>query len=222
MSKGRNLHEEHNEPWRPYIDLIGEDSISFNGMIIKSPFYSGLNFCMSETPKEFLASQVQNIIRRAKRYAEITQQHKLCDDDISEIFMSLITKEYFDEYLSSLITTHQIEQTDEEWWDLVISCWTRQELNTGGIRKDRWRKIFTFRNPIPSLTSSLPDVFTAYRAGNEDGFSWTLDKKKAKWFQQRFRQQFGKIPFHERIFSKENALFYTDDRNEQEVVILPQ
>lgn len=213
--------DEDNSIWRPYVDLIGEDNITFNGLMVKSPFYCGLNISMSTTPKEFLASQVSNFIRRAERYSEIIQSPTLNDDQLSEIFVSLIEKPYLDKYLASLITTHEITQTDAEWWDLVVMNWTRQELNTDGIRKDRWRTIFSYRKPIASLTANLPDVFTAYRAGKDDGFSWTLDEEIAMWFQQRFSQQFGKIPFHERIFSKENALFYTNDRNEQEVVILP-
>lgn len=213
--------DEENAPWKPYVDLIGESNISFDGIIVKSPFYSGLNFCMSETPKQFLASQVDNIIKRMALYDDIIQKQSLDDDDLSEIFMSLISKQYLDQYLSSLITTHEISLTDDEWWKLVVTSWTRQEFNTGGIRSENWRKIFTFRNPIASLTDELPDIFTAYRAGNDDGFSWSLDEDTARWFEQRFKEQFGNIPFQERVFSKGNALFYTNARNEQEVVILP-
>lgn len=215
------MSTDENTLWRPYIDLIGEDNIKFSGMLVKSPFYSGMNFCLSETPAQFLSSQVNNIVARAIRYNEIIQKDTLDDDDLSEIFASLVVKQFLDQYLSSLITTHKIAQTDDEWWDMVVMCWTRQEFNTDGVRKDRWRKIFSFRKPVPFLTADLPDMFTAFRAGDEDGFSWTLDEGTARWFEQRFKEQFGQIPFHERVFSKENALFYTNSRNEQEVVILP-
>jgi hypothetical protein len=35
-------------------------------------------------------------------------------------------------------------------------------------------------------------------------------------------QQFGKIPFLEKEFNKKDVIFYTNARNEKEVVIVPK
>ena len=134
----------------------------------------------------------------------------------------LVEKQYYDEELVELINNDKLNVSDEDFWQIVIDIWVRQELNSDGSRKRNWKKIFTHRPTVPSLTAELPDTFVAFRAGKEDGFSWTLDKAKAEWFHNRFRMQFGDIPFLERTFSKEDALFYTNQRQEQEIVIIPK
>jgi len=69
----------------------------------------------------------------------------------------------------------------------------------------------------------LPKRITIYR-GLQDkkakikSLSWTLSEDKAKWFASRFR---GEIKVYKAEIDKEDVFMYTNDRNEEEVVINP-
>ena len=208
--------------WGPYIKAIGFDNFFTNGMFIQSKHYCGMDISQAEGAEQFGASQLEAMIRKHTMYQDLLKKPSLNNDDLSEIFSWLVEKAFFDNELVTLITNHKLEITDEEYWDLVKGIWSRQEFNTDGNRKKNWKKIFSHRPKLPSLTEELPDRFTAYRAGKADGFSWTLDKKTAEWFHNRFKSQFGNIPFLTKPFTKEDAVFYTNDRNEKEVVIIPK
>lgn len=216
------MNEKLRKFWGPYIAAIGSKNFYTNGMFIQSKHYCGMDISLAEGAEQFASSQLQAIMRRHDLYKEVIAKGTLKEEDLSFIFMSLVEKSFFDDELVYLIDNHKLDVTDEEYWEIIKSVWSRQELNTDGNRKKTWRKVFSFRPPVQSLTNDLPDQFTAYRAGKEDGFSWTLSKEVAEWFQQRFKAQFGKVPFLERTFKRSDVVFYTNDRNEQEVVILPQ
>lgn len=67
---------------------------------------------------------------------------------------------------------------------------------------------------------SLPDVLTVYRGVKPKGkvlaLSWTLSKKKAEWFANRFQSD-GTV--YRAKISREHVLAYFNCRNEQEVVL---
>ena len=216
------MNEMQRNFWKPYILAIGAENFYANGMFIQSKHYCGMDISLAEGAEEFGASQLDALIRKHTTYRELLKKPSLTNKDISEIFSWLVEKPFFDEELVYLINNHKIEISDEEYWDLVKGIWSRQELNTDGTRIKNWKKIFSHRPSLPSLTDGLPDSFTAYRAGNPDGFSWTLDKETAEWFHNRFKSEFGNIPFLTKQFTKEDVTFYTNDRNEQEVVIIPK
>lgn len=208
--------------WGPYVAAIGSENFVILGMMIKSKFYCGPDMTLAEGAEQFAQGQLENILKRVEIYKELMAQPTLDSADLELIFTSLVQKPFYDVEMAQIIDKQNLDISDEDYWELVMSIWRMQELNTDGNRKKNWKAIFTHRPTIPSLTADLPSTFTAYRAGKEDGYSWTLDKDIALWFQQRFKAQFGKIPFLERTFQKEDAVFYTNARNEQEVVILPK
>jgi hypothetical protein len=67
----------------------------------------------------------------------------------------------------------------------------------------------------------LPDTFKVYRGyipgQNKGGYSYTLNKEKAKWFANRFDRN-GKVV--ERTVNKDDVFAYLNGRNEQEIIIL--
>jgi len=72
-----------------------------------------------------------------------------------------------------------------------------------------------------------PDVtLTIYRGENvdsakgDDAFSWTLDKKTAKFFADRFSKGSGRII--EKTIKVEEVIDYLDDRGESEVILFPK
>ena len=209
--------------WKPYIDLIGPENFS----IIKSDDGSvdivhSKHYCGFDTSGFGpYGEQNRNVaIARFNGYQEILSKDRLTADDIDRIFRSYVEKAYFDTELVFLLTEHGAELSLDEHWELVIECWCRQEFTTEGGRGDNWRKILNHREKPSYLTDQLPDRFIAYRAGEETGFSWTLEKKVADRFHKRFEKQFGDIPMLKREFTKSDVVFYTNRRNEQEVVIL--
>lgn len=215
------MNDKQRKFWGPYIMAIGFENFYTNGMFIQSKHYCGMDISLAEGAEEFGASQLEALIRKHSTYKELLTKKSLNNDDLGEIFSWLVEKSFFDDELVNLINNHKLDVTDEEYWELVKGIWSRQEFNTDGKRKKNWKLIFNHRPSIPSLTEELPDRFTAYRAGKEDGFSWTLDKETAEWFHNRFKSQFGNIPFLTKPFTKEDVVFYTNSRNEQEVVIVP-
>jgi hypothetical protein len=216
------MNDKQRKFWAPYIKAIGIENFYMNGMFIQSKHYCGMDISRAEGAEQFGASQIEAMIRKHTMYQDLLKKPSLNEEDLSEIFSWLVEKPFFDDELVFLICNRKLDVTDEEYWDLVKSIWCRQELNSDGKRKVNWQMIFKYRPKISSLTEDLPDTFTAYRAGKEDGFSWTLDKEVANWFHNRFKSQFGKIPFLTKEFTKEDVVFYTNDRNEKEVVIVPK
>ena len=224
MTSSRKLTNKQLEFWKPYIDLIGYENFTIKRGrhmqmdFVRSKHYVGLD--ASTLGKSGEAHRTV-AIHRANEYQQLLQRNSLSADDIEFIFVALVDKAYFDTELVFLLTEHNSQLSDEEYWNLVIDIWCRQEFNTAGGRGDNWRAIFNHRARPMNLTADLPESFTAYRAGEETGFSWTLDETVADWFRQRFEEQFGDVPMHKRSFNRSDAIFYTNSRNEQEVVILP-
>lgn len=89
-----------------------------------------------------------------------------------------------------------------------------QEANKSYLMDKGERKVF----------DALPEKVTIYR-GVDDleykyGFSWTLDKKVARWFANR--NQGNSTYVYECIVDKKDLICYFQIRNEKEVIINPE
>ena len=106
----------------------------------------------------------------------------------------------------------------EEENELVESVWIDAE--NPGVNRDVWLTLFEAM-PCGAL-DKLPKKFTIYRGTGADddnnGISWTLSKKVAKFFADRFRDD-GVVL--EREIARSDALFYTNGRGEEEVIFNP-
>ncbi len=68
---------------------------------------------------------------------------------------------------------------------------------------------------------SLPQTLTVYRGGNAGGYSWTLSRRKAHFFAERNRIERGdNYELWSLDIDKSEIAWYTDARNEQEVIII--
>jgi hypothetical protein len=70
----------------------------------------------------------------------------------------------------------------------------------------------------------LPETLTVYRgciAGqNEDGFSWTLDQSRAKWFSERLARG-GDVPLViEKNINRSEAIALFTRRGESEILLI--
>lgn len=111
--------------------------------------------------------------------------------------------------------------TDKDVWELIESIWTLTERHYE--EKEEWDFLFRARPKTPSLTKTLPYEFTVYRAGDDKGYSWTLDPKTARWFWKRNNLKDSKAPndIWTLKVRKEQVYFYTNERKEEEVVLDP-
>jgi hypothetical protein len=105
----------------------------------------------------------------------------------------------------------------EEENELVESVWIDAE--NPGVNRDVWLTLFEAM-PCEAL-NKLPKKFTIYRGTDpedDNGISWTLSKKVAKFFADRFKDD-GVVLTRE--IARSDALFYTDGRGEKEVIYDP-
>lgn len=112
--------------------------------------------------------------------------------------------------------SENIWQNYDEWVDLLERC-GNTALQRATSKEDQ------------EVYKALPKTVKLYRGGRIDWedmmdsrppLSWSLDKTKAEWFARRFmehRHEDGNLITAE--IDKEDICFYTDTRNEQEVVV---
>jgi hypothetical protein len=129
-------------------------------------------------------------------------------------------------YRLDAFTLIQSKLSDTQYWSLLSEIWTDTENQWQGLNK--WKQLLSSNRPSRhylmneeefNLLQSLPDEVTIYRgcqAGiNENGLSWTLNKKKAEFFAKRFSKE-GIIL--ERKIPKSNIIAFLNGRGESEVI----
>jgi hypothetical protein len=127
----------------------------------------------------------------------------------------------------------------EEYGRLFVEQWNYSE-NPGGIfgknTPELWEGIprnFMMKEEEMKVYNELPDIVTIYRGLIPKsfskrrkqiirGFSWTLDKDKAKWFALRYTFDDNESLLVTATILKEHIAFYCNDREEQEVVVNPK
>ena len=208
------------EFWMPYINKLGGENFFYKPSDDGMPnFIISKHYCGWDTSLAEGGEYVRDVaIRRAEYYNEYMAKIDITADDVHSLFINSICEQYYDEELLFLLTKYAHCFSDEEHWDLITHYWVLQEMNCDGDRQETWNSVFNLRPRISKLVDELPETFTAYRAGNENGFSWTLSFETAEWFKNRFSDYY-ETEIHQREFKREDAIFYTNSRNEQEVVI---
>tara|TARA_R110000824_G_scaffold295084_1_gene483472 strand:- start:4391 stop:4963 length:573 start_codon:yes stop_codon:yes gene_type:complete len=127
----------------------------------------------------------------------------------------------------------ELDLTTEEWWELFRSAWLLAEHNSTGPSLRASMLMLSKAPPAPAkLREGIPNKrFKVYRGGSLHGLSWTKWKKKAVFFQKRrleYDSYYNPVPLiklpplAERIVEPDDVYFFTDDREEKEVVIIPE
>ena len=117
----------------------------------------------------------------------------------------------------------------KDYGELLAYCWVEQENPNQDVNVSRKLAVHFFRKARKSyimksselkVYNTLPDTVTAYRGvaqGRERyGLSWTTDREKAEWFQNRFGE---KNELLKAAVPKEHILAYFNRRGESEVVV---
>lgn len=208
--------------WEPYVKKIGKKNFHCSEFVVQGMTkICSKHYCEvlqdNLEPRTLFDAALKEACERADRYEALISKDTITHEEIKEC-LYCVEKHFHQELLLVLLKKFAHCVSEEDHWSLIADCWIRQEFNCSGDKRDTWRKVFNLRKSIPCLTEELPDTFTAYRAGSADGFSWTLSKEKAEWFQERFSAHY-EVEIHERVFKREDALFYTNEREEEEVII---
>jgi len=129
-------------------------------------------------------------------------------------------------YRLNAFTLIQSKLSDTQYWSLLSDIWTDTENQWQGL--DNWKQLLSSNRPSRhylmneeefNLLQSLPENVVIYRGCqpkvNENGLSWTLNKKKAEFFANRFGKE-GIIL--ERTISKNDIVAVLLGRGESEVI----
>jgi hypothetical protein len=124
-------------------------------------------------------------------------------------------------YQAKQLGHYDPKQMDEdEWWDLLIGVWTDCEgIFQSPFGLNLFIKMFGWVERSLKNYKELPEgEFTIYRGGTSTGHSWSLSREVGEFFSNRFGElSTGKI--HQKTITKDDVLFYTNNREEQEVVL---
>ena len=116
----------------------------------------------------------------------------------------------------------------KDYWKLVGDVWVDQENIYENL--DGWHDILFHGdyNDTPNAShgmmdesdrkfyKSLPSEFMIYRGGvDQYAYSWTLDKEKAKWFANRYKNDYEVF---EKKAKKKNVIAYNNSRGEKEII----
>ena len=112
-------------------------------------------------------------------------------------------------------------QYQEEWYEMLTADSTGREF----MSSEDVRSVFT----LPPEKGGLAPETQVYRGfcreDGLDGFSWTLDKARAKWFARRavWREGGEELPMVASAkVAREHVIAYITGRDEQEIVLLPE
>jgi hypothetical protein len=127
--------------------------------------------------------------------------------------------------------------SDQQYWPLLQEIWTDCE-NIFQNHIQWWEMLSSPRKRKAMFTpcadrgvlKKLPDELKIYRGttaierhGHYLGFSWTLDKDKARWFATRLNKPLDGTPMvASAIVAKKYICGYIDARGEQEIVVEPK
>ena len=198
------------------------------GMSIRHPLVYSI--CHSPQMNAFVNAQLkqkQEAVDRAEREEDWTSYIYLHErpyrlDAFNEICWKLEPQVYWELLGDVWVDSENIYQNRDEWRDLL-------EFSDGCHMEDRMymsseedRKVFTLP---PEKGGLLPEtvIHRGYRHEDGlDGFSWTLDKPRAKWFAKRFPHQEGVATVATGKVKREHVLAYHTGRGELEIVVLPE
>lgn len=109
-----------------------------------------------------------------------------------------------------------------EMWHAALEVGLTQQHDNRAIEP---MQLFTMLKTLRKrrglgLPMLLAETFTIYRGGNKNGFSWTLDRDVAIDADAGHRAWYGESEgVHEMQVTRDQVLFYTDSRQEKEVLI---
>jgi len=203
----------------PEVDLI--DELSGN---ITQGASSGLQFINHAFVNDVYSPELNALynLRYAQTKAAVDEAH---DKGAWSTFIFLHARPYRMQALLQLVTEHDMKPAHEKAIALIVENLHDVYIDAEGthINREIWQSLFERLPPEHRNTETLPAKVILYRgtdapAGKDRGFSWTLNKEKAKWFAERWCRENkpGRVRAIEVL--REGIMLYTDERSEQECV----
>jgi len=161
----------------------------------------------------------QDILNEIKGKMKVWEDFINSNEDPAKFIMHkmplVISKSYFPIKLLEIFKKKGEKLTDEMVWGCIENTWTLAEQTSN----EWWLDVFALRKVPEHYTEDLPDKMTVWRGGDPRGYSWTLDQELGQWFAERYglNQRFCKMEI-----KKEDVLFYTKLRDEEEIIVIPQ
>ena len=120
------------------------------------------------------------------------------------------------------IDSENIFQNRDEWRDVLEQTYDDEQKHWHHMSRPEDRVVFTLTPEKGGLLDHTL-IFRGYSDEDGlDGFSWTLDRARAKWFARR-RNREGQTPLvAEALVARADVLAYHTGRDEQEIVALPE
>lgn len=193
-------------PYLSYHDKLKQDVIK-HPLVFSVPHNSGMNAIVNEMLRQRKAASKEFLeLKKYNSYIWIHERpYRL--QAFAEVAKHLDDKEYW-EILSDI-------WTDSE------NIWQNRPYWKGLLADRKETKEFFMSEEDKLVYDQLPETITIYRGyipgKNKLGFSYTLDKDKAEWFSKRYWKD-GLVLT--RTVKKSDVFAYTNNRNEQEIIIL--
>lgn len=155
------------------------------------------------------------------------------------IVQRLMDEEQWEAYVFTHERPYQLDafgriakrMSDTTYWSILGSVYTESENLWQQKRKlvrmlnaDRKQREFLMNGRERGYLNKLPStltIFRGYQYRNANGWSWTLDPKKARWFSQRFEVLGGKPTVATGRVKKRDVVAYFSRRQEKEIVVDP-
>lgn len=181
-----------------------------NMTFIKHPLLVTV-YMNSEMENEIYNRMFQNKKRRLSKFLE---------EKNYEVYLYMHERAFRFEALLKILPSLE----NEDLFDLVEYVWIDSENPYVNIKE--WKLLFYMCENLGLFEDSkkdLPETFTIYRGTKkgivDEGISWTTDREVAKKFSERFLKPGEEPLIKEKVVSKKDIFFYTDGRNEKEVII---
>lgn len=139
-------------------------------------------------------------------------------DAFSDICWDLAGGDYWELLGDIWVDSENIYQSRDQWREMLESDEPEREY----MSSEKDRVVFSL-SPEQGGLLPMTTIYRGYQYDDGlDGFSWTLDKARAKWFAKRFLHR-GETPtVAVGTVAREHVLAYHTGRDEQEIVVLPE
>jgi hypothetical protein len=129
-------------------------------------------------------------------------------DAFGEIESYLEPKDYWSLLHDMWVDSENIHENADDWYEYLTRVIPHKDFFMGEEDREFFNK--------------LPETFAVYQGdtGHEE-WSWSLSKKTAEWFARRFAYDGEIRPVVERTVNKADVFAYTNQRNEREIIIIP-
>lgn len=199
------------------------ETCGLNGIIISHPYTNcGITLTREGRVIDLINNEADQIEFKKMVFNEIDKAHNLVR------IRMLINKPYLllwfkliNEYLSEKDFAQYLS---EIWIDSENpNCDVNVSLEEVISWYKKAKKHYLMNESEYRLYSEIPDKITVYRGvsknRNPKGLSYTMDKKKAIWFQNRFADNENPGQLIKKTISKDAILAYFDRRGEDEIVL---